>query len=264
MPENWDKDYLLYCLYGWGVVAVFNTDKFGVIPQACGLGGYNIYYKPTTALINNSLIPDKHELKIGEQCEIIKLMPNYSGIMDLVSSAAEDMALLMESASVNAINSKMAYVFVAGDKKQAESFKKMYDQVASGEPAVFIDSNLLDKDGKLPCNLLSQNVGQNYIVEKFYADVKKREAMFDNDIGIPNANTDKKERLIVDEVNANNVETYTKAELWLGELQESLERVRTMFDIPEEQLNVKWREPSNPIVNTENGTSLEVEQDEKS
>ena len=62
--------------------------------------------------------------------------------------------------------------------------------------------------------------------------------MFDTDIGIPNANTDKRERLISDEVNANNVETYSKCALWLDELQESCAKTRDMFGV---DIAVDWR-----------------------
>ena len=39
LPETWNKDYFLYALYCFGHLAIVNTDKFGVIPQACGLMG---------------------------------------------------------------------------------------------------------------------------------------------------------------------------------------------------------------------------------
>ena len=37
LPDNWNRDFFLYVLYCWGVVAVIKTDKFGVIPQGCAL-----------------------------------------------------------------------------------------------------------------------------------------------------------------------------------------------------------------------------------
>ena len=45
--------------------------------------------------------------------------------------------------------------------------------------------------------------------------------------------------MIVDEVNANNIETYSKAELWLEELQDGCRKAREMF--PGLELDVTWR-----------------------
>ena len=67
----------------------------------------------------------------------------------------------------------------------------------------------------------------------------KIERMFENEIGIPNTGgTEKKERLITDEVNANNVSTYSKAELWLENLKTGCEEANKKFDL---NLSVDWR-----------------------
>lgn len=238
MPETWSRDYFLYCLYCWGYVAVINTDKFGVIPQGCGLMGYDVFYRPTTAIISNPLLTGLKQLRIGTQCTLFKLQPDYGGIYDLVSYYADMMALSAETAGVNLLNSKLSYVFTAGDKSSAESFKKLYDRVASGEPAVVMDKHLLRDDGTAAWQPFEQNVGQNYIVSDILTDLRKWEQMFDTDIGIPNANTDKKERLLTDEVNSNNMETVSKCALWLEELQKVAEQTRSMFGV---EITVDWR-----------------------
>lgn len=240
LPETWNKDYFLYVLYCWGYVAVVNTDKFGVIPQGCGLKGYDVFYAPTHAVIANPLLSGILEPRIGTQCELLKLQPDFSGILDLVGHYAEQMALASQSVSVNLLNSKLSYVFTAKTKALAESLKKMYDQIASGEPAVVIDSRLKNAaDGEETWKAFEQNVGGNYIVTNLLADLRKIEAMFDTEIGIPNANTDKRERLIQDEVNANNVETYSKCAMWLENLQDACKRVNDMFGL---SISVRWRE----------------------
>ena len=240
LPETWNKDYFLYVLYCWGYVAVVNTDKFGVIPQGCGLKGYDVFYAPTHAVIANPLLSGILEPRIGTQCELLKLQPDFSGILDLVGHYAEQMALASQSVSVNLLNSKLSYVFTAKTKALAESLKKMYDQIASGEPAVVIDSRLKNAaDGEETWKSFEQNVGGNYIVTDLLADLRKIEAMFDTEIGIPNANTDKRERLIQDEVNANNIETYSKCALWLENLQDACKRVNDMFGL---SISVRWRE----------------------
>lgn len=240
IPETWNKDYFLYVLYCWGCVAVINTDKFGVIPQGCGLKGYDVFYAPTHAVIANPLLSGILEPRIGTQCELLKLQPDFSGILDLVGHYAEQMALASQSVSVNLLNSKLSYVFTAKTKALAESLKKMYDQIASGEPAVVIDSRLKNAaDGEETWKSFEQNVGGNYIVTNLLADLRKIEAMFDTEIGIPNANTDKRERLIQDEVNANNIETYSKCAMWLENLQDACKRVNDMFGL---SIAVRWRE----------------------
>lgn len=240
LPETWNKDYFLYVLYCWGYVAVINTDKFGVIPQGCGLKGYDVFYAPTHAVIANPLLTGILEPRIGTQCELLKLQPDFSGILDLVGHYAEQMALASQSVSVNLLNSKLSYVFTAKTKALAESLKKMYDQIASGEPAVVIDSRLKNAaDGEETWKAFEQNVGGNYIVTNLLADLRKIESMFDTEIGIPNANTDKRERLIQDEVNANNIETYSKCAMWLENLQNACKRVNDMFGL---SIAVRWRE----------------------
>ena len=84
LPETWSKDYFLYSLYCWGYVAIVNTDKFGVIPQACGLSGYDVFYQPTNAIIANPLLRGTLQPKIGKECTLIKLQPDYGNVMGLV------------------------------------------------------------------------------------------------------------------------------------------------------------------------------------
>lgn len=241
LPDNWNRDFFLYVLYCWGVVAVIKTDKFGVIPQGCALTGYNVQYQPTNAIITNPLLRGILSPVIGKQCEIIKLQPDYGGIMDMVNSTAEDMALASEALSMNLINSKLSYVFAASGKSVAESFKKMYDDIMSGKPAVFMDKDLFTEEGKPLWQAWTQDLRSAFIAPEIMDTLHEIEARFNQQVGIPSANTDKKERLVVDEVNANNTDTFCKAALWLEELQQCCKRVNDMFYDGEEKVAVKWR-----------------------
>ena len=251
LPETWDRDYFLYVLYGIGYIAVLNTDKYGVIPQQCGLEGYNIFYQPKRALVTNPLLRGLRRLEIGTQCTLIKLQPDYGSVMDLVGFYADMMALTAETAGVNLVNSRLSYVFFGKNKNTAESQKKLFDRVASGEPATFVDTALYDVQSGNPSWIpFQQNVGQNYIAGDALADLRKWEMMFDTDVGIPNANTDKKERLISDEVNANNVEVTSKADLWLDQLQKSFAQTSKMFGV---KLGVEWRNKPQVRAESEGG-----------
>lgn len=239
MPKTWSKNYLLYTLYCWGYVAVINTDKFGVIPQQCTLGGFDVFYQPKFATVANPLLRGILNPVIGKQCELLRLQPDYGGVMDIVNFYADMLALSAETASTNLLNSKLAYVFASDGKAGAESFKKLYDQIASGEPAAYIDKNLYRDDGTPTWNFFNQNLRDTYIAGDILNDMRLWEMKFDNEIGIPTTNTTKKERLITDEANSAIEESRTKAQLWLDELQESCRKINNMFGI---RLWVDWRE----------------------
>lgn len=254
LPGSWAKNYFLYVLYVYGYIGIINTDKFGVIPQEGILSGYDVFYQPTHITVANPMLPKIYRQRIGSECTIIRLQPDYGGLMDLVSYYADMLALCSEGAGVNLVNSKLSNVFPAKDKNTAESYKKMFDKVASGEPAVFIDKSLVDDMGKPAWMPFSQDLKQNYITSDILSDMRKIEAMFDTDIGIPSANTDKRERLISDEVNANNVETASKCELWLEELKKGIEETNTMFGT---SLAVDWRVSPSSVTDNWNGGALE-------
>ena len=239
MPKNWAENYTLFSLYCFGYVAVAKTDKFGVIPQHCTLSGYDVFYRPNTAIISNPLIMYK-PLTIGKNCELIKLQPDYGGILDVIRLYADMMALCVQAASVNLLNSKLSYVFFADNSAMAQSFKKLMDEIESGKPAVVADSKLKSNSGGINMEMLQQNVKTNFITPELLVCLRNISNMFATEIGLPNANTDKRERLITDEVNANNAETSGKADMWLEQLQKDCKKVCEMF--PEiDGLSVDWR-----------------------
>lgn len=238
LPEEWADNYFKYVLFGYGVIAVIYTDKYGVICQDCGLSGFDVFYQPTRCIIANPHLPGLKEFKIHENCEIIKLQPDYGSVMDLVTTYADLMALALETTGANLLNSKLSYVFFAENKTAAESFKKLYDRVASGEPMAVIDKNLLLEDGTPAWQMFTQNVGQNYITDRLLNDMKTLEDQFNTVIGVPNANTQKRERMITDEVNANNVDTQCRVNLWLETMNKDIEQVNRMFGT---DIKVKYR-----------------------
>lgn len=259
IPEEWDKDYFLYTLYCRGFIAVLDTDRYGVICQDCAPGGFNLYYRPSYVIVTNPLLRDTLTLNIGTDCALLKLQPDYSSIMDIVGYYADQLALASEAMGVNLVSTKSGTVFGAESKAQAETYKKMYDNLSEGDPAVVIGKNLLNDDGTPAWFPFTQHVKELYITSDLLSDMRKIEAMFDTEIGIPNANTDKRERLITDEVNSNNVETATRCELWLETLRKGIDTANSLFDI---NMSVDWRvDPQQDI--SDSWTGKDGDQDEQ-
>lgn len=248
IPENWNRDYLLYVLFARGYIAVVNTNRFGVICQECGLYGFDIYYAPTNATICNPLLTGILQPRIHVQCEVIKLTPDYLGVNDIITYYANKLAMAGESVDTNLINTKLAYIFIANGKSQAATFKTLYDDIASGKPAVVMDKNMLRDDGSIGIEMFNQNLAQTYIAGDVLEDMRKIENEFNTIFGIPNANLEKKERMITDEVNANNTETMCRLDFWLESLQDGAERANKMFP----NLNLKFEKRYNENVEVVN------------
>jgi hypothetical protein len=88
-----------------------------------------------------------------------------------------------------------------------------------------------DADGNLNYDVFNRDVKNSYIISDLIADLRKIEAEFDTRVGIPNANTDKRERLITDEVNANNVETTILSDMWMDSIQDGIQQIKDMFGL---------------------------------
>lgn len=238
VPEWWDLSYMLYILYCWGFVAILDTPDYGVVPQQCGLRGYNLFYRPTNIVVANPALPGITDRKIGEDCIVIKLQPDYMGVLDLCGHYASQMALMSSSISTNLWNTRIASLFFAETEAEQQALKKTWDRISSGEPAVVVRKNLRDDNGNLKYEIFNREVKTSYIVDDLITDLRKVEAEFDTKVGIPNANTDKRERLISDEVNANNVETHILADGWMDSIQTGIREAAEMFSI---KITCDWR-----------------------
>lgn len=248
LPEHWPANRLEYLVFGDGGVSVFNTDMYGLVYDRMGLAGRNVFYNPTHCVIANPFIRGNQYLQIGRQCEVIALQPDYRGMVDIVAYYGDLMSLAAATIQSNLINSRLAYVFACASKSGAESFKKMFDSIMQGDPAVFVDESLLRNTvtrgtSSATWATFNADLKNNFITNELLAALKTIKAMYDTEVGIPNANTTKKERMLTDEVNSNNVETASKASLWLENLQHGCERVHKLFGIDKSVLWVDWRFP---------------------
>ena len=238
LPAWWDENYFLYVLYCRGYAAIFNSKKFGVIPQECGLKGYNVFYRPTDVIIANPLLHDVRSLSIGKDAVLMQLQPDYCGVLDLCGHYAEKMALASSAINQNLWHTKISTVFFAGSDAEQQSIKKAYDRMTDGDPMIVVNKNLRDADGNLKYEVFNRDVKQSYVIDQLIADLRKIEAEFDTRIGVPNANTDKKERLITDEVNANNVETHILADMWMDSIQDGIRQIKDLFGL---EIKCEWR-----------------------
>lgn len=233
MPRLWSENYFKYILYGIGYITVLYTGAYGWIPQRCALGGLNLFEEPDKIIVSNPLVYGI-ERKIGEGNVVFTFNADYTGVQDIIDYYAMQLAELSMTAYANMVGTKISHVFGVDNKKTADAMSKIIDQILNGEPAVVAKTT---KAGEA-IDYFGQDVKRTYIVSDILIDMRKILNDFNTCFGIPNANTEKKERLITDEVNANNSETKLLPELWLNNFKATCEQLNTIAG--ENLMGVDW------------------------
>lgn len=239
LPEQWQgqvKDFFYYCLFRFGYVVVFYDVEYGLTFQPCNLKGYDLYYQPTDAIISNPAFSVKQNMrnyKIGSNCELIKLTPDYMGVWDIIDFYADKLSTLDGAISMSLINNKFAFLIGAKTKAAAESLKKMLDKVNRGEPAVIFDSKLITDDPvskDTPFQVWDRKLKENYITTDQLNDFQTILNNFDAEVGIPTIPYQKKERLVTSEAESRVIDSTSRSIIWYETLQSSIEKVNNMFN----------------------------------
>ena len=233
LPSFWDIDYFLEVLFLDGKICITDTAA-GVLPLRCGTTGIGIFEQPTECIIANPVLGNLRRT-IDVDCALIRLQYNYAGCGWLINRYATMLAMCDSSVATNLMNTKATYVFKASSKAQAETMKKMYDDITCGKPAVFVGENGAINEE----NMFVMPAKQNFIAEDVQILKRKIINEFLTEIGINNTNQDKRERLTDDEVNANNDEVYANIQHWFDNISDGIDKANKLYNL---DLSVKVRE----------------------
>lgn len=238
LPETWKasvRDFFYWCIFAYGYVGVMNFEEFGLSFQPGALKGFDFYYQPTDFIVANPKLKGMSgTFKIHEDCEIIKLTPDYRGIWDIICYYAMLLSALDSGINMSIVNSKFAWLLGAKNKAAAESLKKAIDKINSGEPAVVLDSSLLQQDPQSkedPWSFLERsNLKQSYLTTDQLMDRSTLLSSFDAEIGIRSLPYNKKERLVTAEAESREQDSTARLMVWKATLDSSLELVNSMFN----------------------------------
>lgn len=246
LPDNWDgpvRDFFYYCLFRFGFLCVFENKQYGYSFQPCNLHGFDLYYQPTKAIVSNPKL--SYTFKIGENCELIKLTPDYMGVWDIISYYAEKLATMDPAINMSIINSKLSYILGAKTKASAEALKKVMDRINSGESTIVVDM-LLKNDPQSKDNPFTAfergNLKNNYITDQLIADFNQILNNFNAEIGVRTmAVQDKRERMNNSEVNMKSEDCISRATVWKNSLQSSLDIVNRHYGEKYGDITFKFR-----------------------
>lgn len=242
LPEGFSNDFFMFCLWVRGYVLFFKTDrkdlqkygKNGIVFQPCYVSGYDFYYQPTKATVSNKYLSFKYEYELGTNAALLKLTPDFMGVLDIIDYYASKLASISEAIDMSIINSKMGLIATAENEAQAATLKAIYDKVQSGKTLIIYDDLMKDNDEiiprKEPFQIWIQELKKNYILTDQLQDMQTILDSFYTEIGLPVA-VEKKERLVTTEADFAVAQSQARISCWIETIKESLEVINKMFNI---------------------------------
>lgn len=229
LPLSVDERFLELCLFEYGFAVFFkNKDNNQLMALNCRIDGrLNVYRIPIyrTAYATNGF---QQDLTIDDSVIIFNNYLRQPTTLT-IELFAKRLYEVEQTIMVNTKNQKFTTVFKCPESQRL-TLRNLMMKWDGNEPFIFGDKNL-DLDSitviraDAPYNLDKLDIHKNMIWN---------EAM--TFLGIDNSNTDKKERLVVDEVTANNGQVEASRDVMLNARRQACKQINEMFA---EELNGK-------------------------
>ena len=218
IEERWNEKFL----FDIGYCVVFNDPMRGLMVTQCALDGdLNHYGEPTTVTpVGNGVEP--RTLTIGKDCVLIRNNDDMTPTAETIKLFAYRLAEISRTIDIN-VHAQKTPVLIQGSEKQKQSLKNAYAQWNGNEPVIFTD-NQLDLNGVTVLRTDAPKVFPDLQRQKI--DIWNEALTF---LGINNANTEKRERLITDEVQANDTHIELSAQCMLKARKTAAEEINRIF-----------------------------------
>lgn len=189
-------------------------------------GGLNIYGDPTGFILTG--IGNGKTFHINDVEKGVRILNNDMAIPTAhhIRHYARRMYEIDKTIQANLRQQKFPYV-VGTTKNNEFTMKNIVDQVDRGEPAVFVDKTLIE-EGKLGIQALRTD--SPYLIDKLVTYRNELEKELLTFLGL-NSTIQKKERLVVDETNANNSQIEMNLDLGFKQRELACQLINEKFGL---------------------------------
>lgn len=236
LPEGIEERHIERELFDEGKAIFFKDPRMSFMCLKAQKGyGMNVYGEPTTY---RAIGLNYNEEYNADDCVIIEnnklRLDTRSFVLHYVNKLTEAERTL----DVNIKACKTPIVFTCDDKDLL-SFKRMFQEVDGNAPALFVARGLN------PDSIQSFQTGAKLMALELSDYIQTVENKLLTFLGINNPAVDKRERLITDEVNANDQLIESFAELQLEARQRACEAINKLYGL---NVSVKRREAAADVV----------------
>lgn len=250
LPNGIDEKWIERFLFSEGKCVFFKDPEKGYMVARLTPNGRMNYYDEYTTVRPYGTGYTGDTLINGVDCVIIKNNDEMIPTSPTIQLYAYKLANIDRTIDVN-INSQKLPNIIKCSERQRMSLKRLIEQRNDNEPVIYGDPNL-DTDA---IEVLDTNA------PTVFKDLQLHKHMVWNEImtylGINNANMDKRERLVDDEVQANNEQVEASFNIMLKARERAVDEINKMFG-----LNIKVHkriqetpklEGSEPLKHSEGG-----------
>ena len=230
LPNGINEKWIERYLFSEGSCVFYKDPKIGYMVAKIGnTGALNYYDEPTTIrpYATNYLYNDENnddQLMNGEDCVIIRNNADCIPTYPMIQLYSADLTNIKRTIDTN-IEAQKTPVTVKCTDKQKLSFKQAIKQKQDNEPVIFVDK-AMDTDQVNVLNTTSPIVFDKLQIQK--TNILNECLTF---LGINNANTDKRERLVTNEVEANNEMIQINSDVMLETRKQACKEINDMFGL---------------------------------
>lgn len=225
LPNNISEKWIERYLFNEGQCVFFEDENLGYVVAKCtNSGNLNHYNEPTKIQIDSTepLLSGKTRTNYKD-CVIIQNNDLVIPTSPTIKLYAYRLADITRTSDVN-ISAQKTPVMITGTSKKILSLKTMFRKVQNNEPVVYVDS-----EGGIPNSVNVFKTDAPVVFPELRTEKNHIWNEMMTFLGINNANTDKRERLVDDEVQANNEQIQLSAYVMLKARQEACNRINEMF-----------------------------------
>ena len=234
LPNNIESRWIENYLFRDGTCLFYKDPKMGfMVAGLAQQGGINCYNDPTTVLpVAPNYVYEGEQLINGDNCYVIRnndaMLPEFA----VVRYYAYKLTNVDRAIDVNIEALKTPTIIKCTDKQRL-SLKNAINQRRDNEPVMYIDESL-DMNAITTLDLNPPMV---------FKDLQTHKHMllndFFTDIGVDNANMDKRERMVANEIEANNEQVKAFEDVLLRSREEAVKQINRIFGL---NISVKRRE----------------------
>ncbi|QHJ75886.1 connector protein [Bacillus phage SRT01hs] len=234
LPKTVDPVFLEKQLHQRGFVAFYKDEMLGYLGVQGTLSGQvNLYNQPNYFTASAPTYQKSFPLywydlgeEFREEGQGIVIYNNLEKLptLDILNLYAMNLAELKETIYVNQ-NAQKTPVLIKGGDNTLFSLKQIYNKYEGNEPVIIADRKINTDDIEV------LRTDAPYVADKLTMLFKDQwnEAM--TFLGLSNANTDKKERLIQSEVESNNDQIQGSANIYLATRQEAAKMINEYYGL---------------------------------